>query len=278
MGNFKPDMWIMDISLESLQQPTLDVTQRAKLADTVTHESRHAEQFFRVARLLCRKAHSDDLGKKKKERRDDTTIVATVSATIGMDPGVVAMAQQQQDELSGDEAAEANAWSQSIPFNAVAHKELDKATTAWRRTCVDVRAFQRDLAAAPKRPGVPHMPVQAEQFEDRFEELRKRFNVTFVQYGQTYKAYQLGLSFEADAWRTGQEAHAAVAGRSPEDLETKLANLRAPWDNLFSAWRIQLAIAPPRPRRDLSAVQQLVQRHAIPAELEQLADGIEPAP
>ncbi|WP_199198993.1 hypothetical protein [Amycolatopsis sp. CA-128772] len=278
LGTFKPDLWIMDISFDLLKEPTLDVTRRAKLADTVLHESRHAEQFFRVARLLCTREHAADLRKKKRERRDAPAIAAAVSAAIGMDVGVVTTAQQQGARLSGEEEAEADAWSQSIPFNAVAHAELEKASTAWQATCLDVRTFEGDLALAPKRPDQPQMPVAGGRFQDRFKELKKRFDVTFVQYGQAYKAYQLGLSFEADAWRTGQEAHATVAGHSPADLDTKLTALRAPWDRRFATWKSELFTAPPRPHRDLTTVRQLVQRHPVPAELEQLPEGIDPVP
>ncbi|WP_410642743.1 hypothetical protein [Amycolatopsis sp. lyj-346] len=279
-GMFKPDFWIMDISPELLRLPTLDVTQRAKLADTVIHESRHAEQFFRVARLLCVQERKAGSRKKKGERRDAATIATAVAATIGMDLAVVELARQQGAELSPEEAAEADRWSQSIPFNAWVHEDLKKKSAAWKESCKKLQRFQQDLAAAPKRPGLPHLPVHVTHFRERLSTLREEFNSTFVRYGQAYKAYQLGLAFEADAWQTGQAAYEAVSGRSPADLATKLAGVRAPWDGLLSGWHGQLFTPPPRPYRDPSTIRQVqtVQRHAIPPELDHLPEGVEPIP
>lgn len=278
LGIFKPDLWVMGISSDLLRAPTLNKTERAELADTVIHESRHAEQFFRVARLLCIRERKSDAGKKKDARRDSKTIAAAVAARLDMNVSVVTGAQQQGGDLGKAEAAEAELWSQHIPLNTAVHEKMETAKKAWNQCLQDIGKFQHDFAAAPKRPDLAHMPVNSTQFQDRFQELEKRFEQTFAEYGKTYRDYQVGLSFEADAWQTGQAAHDAVAQQKPPGLDAKLATLREPWDRLLESWRKRLYTAPPRPQRDLSAVQPLVQRHAIPAELEPLPEGIEPAP
>ncbi|MEA5363484.1 hypothetical protein VA596_28410 [Amycolatopsis sp., V23-08] len=276
-GTFHPATWILDVSPDSLQQPALNTQQRAELADTVLHESRHAEQFFRAARLLCAQESKADSQKKKTERRDDNTIADSVAKTLNMALDVVRIAQKAGGELSGEEEKEARQWSESIPYNADVHKQLQEKKAAWQLSCREVRDFQRDYTAAPKWPNHPRMPIDNETFQGRFKNLEKRFDQTFVQYGQAYRMYQLGLSFEADAWQVGQAAYAAVDGKPPADLDTKLATLRAPWDSVLADWRAWLITAPPRPHRDPSTIQQLVQRHAIPAELESLREDVEPA-
>jgi hypothetical protein len=277
-GTFKPDLWWMDISQEVLSLPTLDLAQQGELADTIIHESRHAEQFFRVARLLCVKERDSDLGKKRNERRGADAIATAVAATIGMNPDMVKLAQQQDAGLGDEEAAEADAWSHSIPFNAAVHEDLDKKRAAWHGICEKIATFQQDFTAAPKQPGPPHLPMHLTGFRDRLAILKGEFHSTFVRFGQAYKAYQLGLTFEADAWQTGQAAHQAVTGKSPADLATKLAGLRAPWDDILSRWHRHLFTPPPRPDRDPSTIRhvQTVQRHAMPPELDQLPEGVEP--
>ncbi|MFF1611442.1 hypothetical protein ACFVYA_26970 [Amycolatopsis sp. NPDC058278] len=277
-GNFKPNVWIMDISTDLLNQLALDVTQRAELADTVIHESRHAEQFFRVARLLCVRERESDAGKKKSARRDSKTIAAAVAARLDMNVSVVTDAQQQGGELSHEEATEAASWSQSIPLNAAVHAELKKKKQAWQLWRQDFVKYQQDWKSAPKRGDMPDTPVEVDLFRDRLKALKARCELTFAQYRQAYRLYQAGLTFEADAWQTGQAAHTAVAGTNPPDLDTKLAGLRASSDAIFLYCETQLYTAPPLPYRDPLPVQplQMVQRHAIPPELEQLPEGIEP--
>ncbi|WP_158104107.1 hypothetical protein, partial [Amycolatopsis pretoriensis] len=276
LGTFNPAVWILDVSLASLQRPALGTQERAELADTVLHESRHAEQFFRVARLLCARELAAASG-KKKERRDAKTIAASVAKSLNMDQGVVETAQQQGGGLTQEEQAEADSWAKTIPSNDDVQAELKKKRVAWNRSLQDVQDFHKDYVATPKQPGNPRMPVAGSAFQDRFKELEKGFELAYAQYRQIYRVYQLQLSFEADAWQIGRAAHTTVAKQPPPDLDAKLADLRAPWDLVFANWRAWLFTAPPRPHRDPAAIQPLVQRHAIPAELEPLRDDVEPA-
>src|SRR5207248_6873959 len=119
----------------------------------------------------------------------------------------------------------------------------------------------------------PNTPVKRTEFLERFLALKSRFESTFRHYRQIYQAYQLGLIFEADAWRIGRDAHAAIAGKMPVDVDEKFAKLRDPWDQIFLIWENNLYALPTPPPRGLATIMNLqespaVQRHPVPAELE----------
>lgn len=272
-GTFNPRLWIIDISGKLLDNSQPSPTERAELADTVIHESRHAEQFFRVARLLC--AKESDARRKRGEKQNDEAVASLVATSLGMDLRTVKDAQSQATKLSDDETAEAEMWSKSIPHNAAAREQRDRAAAAFLQCLRNLQAFESDLARTRKQPGPAGMPVNYSYFRKRYTELRKRFETTFTQYSQAYMAYYSGLSFEADAWQLGRAAYTA-SGQKPADPKTKLAALGEPWEKKLTAWQKQLAVPPPRPKRDLSITVPVMQRHAMPAELEQLPGGVEP--
>jgi hypothetical protein len=76
-GSFDFEKWTMKLNPFLLNRPGLDQPAAAKLADTVFHEARHAEQWFAIARLLA--------GRKKTPAQihAQTAIEATVCGKAG---------------------------------------------------------------------------------------------------------------------------------------------------------------------------------------------------
>ena len=74
----------------------------AKLGDVVMHESRHCEQWFRMARLVAEKRPSGTLPN-----------IAKIAETLGMPANVVSSAVSK-GALSADERKEAEEWYDSI--------------------------------------------------------------------------------------------------------------------------------------------------------------------
>ncbi|MGV8838211.1 hypothetical protein, partial [Cellvibrio sp.] len=52
-GSFSESKWNMELNRALFTKDTVDSETMAQVADTVFHEARHAEQFFRIARLLA---------------------------------------------------------------------------------------------------------------------------------------------------------------------------------------------------------------------------------
>lgn len=52
-GSFSESSWSITLNEDAFSAPSANTESMAQLADTVFHEARHAEQFFRIARMLA---------------------------------------------------------------------------------------------------------------------------------------------------------------------------------------------------------------------------------
>ncbi|ANZ39918.1 hypothetical protein BBK82_31635 [Lentzea guizhouensis] len=262
-GEFKPDLWVINIKPGTVQAPLADQNAQAALADTVVHETRHVEQFFRVARMRCAAKV------KENKKRPAGDIAAEVAADLKMDPRAVQAAMAQGGALTAEEQHEAASWSQSIPANVVVHEQLKAAKPEYTAAQLAVGAFAQELMAAPKMDHDPKVPVDVVYFRNRFEQVRLRFRRAFAAYSGAYRAYRTGLTFETDAFRTGHAASAAITGRIPPDLDQTVAALKQPWEQYFQHCHQVLWLSPP-PLPPREPVQTHVQRHQVPPELESM--------
>jgi hypothetical protein len=57
-GSFSESTWSITLNKGAFSGPTVDVEAMAEMADTVFHEARHAEQFYRIAQMLAALGHS----------------------------------------------------------------------------------------------------------------------------------------------------------------------------------------------------------------------------
>jgi len=57
-GSFSESTWSITLNEGAFSAATVDVDAMAQIADTVFHEARHAEQFYRIAQMLAALGHS----------------------------------------------------------------------------------------------------------------------------------------------------------------------------------------------------------------------------
>lgn len=106
-GQFDPSGW--SVSINTAMATTADGatetdirTAIAGLGDVVMHESRHSEQWFRMARLAAEKRPSGTLPN-----------IAKIAAALGIPANIVSVAVTK-GPLSADERKEAEAWYDSV--------------------------------------------------------------------------------------------------------------------------------------------------------------------
>lgn len=79
-GQLSFETWTIDLGKEAFSKATLTDAEAAEIADTVYHEARHAEQWYRMAQMLAGK------GRSAKAIARETGIKAEVVATAVSNP------------------------------------------------------------------------------------------------------------------------------------------------------------------------------------------------
>jgi hypothetical protein len=178
-GQFDFETWGMDIGIPALSiaQPTR--AQAADVVDTIYHEARHAEQWFRMAQLRAMQ------GRSAAQIRKEMTIQLTI-AQAAFDAPLEAGSMQ---------ALVAQGWFDSVYGVDSDHrdrtlKELDAADAALRAA----------RAAYKQHP----TPVS--------DAARGRARARYVKAVAAYK----GLPEENDAWATGPMTDPGVTRGAPE--------------------------------------------------------------
>lgn len=116
-GAFEGVRWLMKLSQSEFAQPTISPEAAERLAMTVYHEARHAEQHFGMARLRC-------------ERGED---IAAVADAVGI-PEAIASLASKAPPLDPAVAARAATWDESR--NGAGEAYQNEVYIA-RRTIVD---------------------------------------------------------------------------------------------------------------------------------------------
>jgi hypothetical protein len=186
---FMPATWMVLIKPSGLRANASDDA-KARLAGTIYHEIRHAEQYYRIARMLAGKGAEQEL------------------STLGLRADVIAHArknplsppQQSKQSKNGPteqqrEYQEAEAWY--------------AATTRYHDMSVKLDETRDNYYAA-----------KATQDTDP-----ERYKAAWLQYRQAYKLYQ-STAVEADAWAVGGVVESTL-GFKPNTLETELAKMPA---------------------------------------------------
>jgi hypothetical protein len=174
--------WTLRIGKNAFDKATLSLTELADAADTIYHEARHAEQWFRMARLRA------GAGKKAAE----------IATELELPPTVVAAAAAKPLTGTGVEVTEATAWYESVYGSGSAHRgtvltELPKASAALTKAI-------NDKAAVDSNPTSTAGAKKAAA--DAVEAARKK-------RADLYKEYR-ALPEEADGWIVGGAVTAGV--------------------------------------------------------------------
>lgn len=178
LGQLDFATWTLDIGREAFDPATADRSAIGDAADTVYHESRHAEQWFRIARLQA--------GKGWK--------AWTIATKLGI-PLKIAKAAVANPLAAGAgaEATQASAWYESV--YGTGRKQRNKTLT-------DMSKLGKNLEAAKK--ALAKLTKSKKATEKQKEAARKKVDDLQKKYDDVYAAYE-ALPEEADAWDVGRE-------------------------------------------------------------------------
>lgn len=180
-GQFSFSVWTMRIGKDPFSGPVPTAAALADLADTVLHESRHCEQWFRMARLQA------GAGKTSAEIATATKI-----------PPRICDEAVKQPLTAGDEFTEAQRWWKSVyGADAAARNQTLKDV----QTLVTAYQAAEATFARVKANAASTVEQKEKAKKDRDEALAK-FQVAHA----NYKA----LPEEADAWKLGAAVTAGM--------------------------------------------------------------------
>jgi hypothetical protein len=178
-GSFDFPTWRMMIGQGRLGADSISEADAKDTADTVYHEARHTEQWFRMAQLRA----SQGLG------------AAAITTELGIPARIAREARAAPLERGSMEAVIAQGWWDSVYGSGSAHREavlteIDRAATA--RTQAQTRFDANGTAAN----------------QTALDQANARFDRAFAAYRN--------LPEENDAWATGPAAAAWITSGSPE--------------------------------------------------------------
>lgn len=180
-GQFDFETWSLELGKKAFEEPSVDNTDAADLADTVYHETRHAEQWHRMARYMAGQ------GKDADEIADQTSIPKRITTDAVAKPL----------DKKTPEGREAKAIYRSVEGKKSKHriKVLTKLAY-WRGERNSAEAAYDALAADP---------AAAPRDVRRALKLWKR-NYKKWKY---WHGFYMKLAEEADAWAVGDKTTAA---------------------------------------------------------------------
>jgi len=189
-GEFGFSGWTLDLNETLFARPTIVPPLLASVADTVYHEARHCEQWYRMAQL--------EAGKGK----DGTAIAQALSipkrigdlaaaAPLGAETADGRQAQTWYDSIYG-----ANATTRNATLNDMAAKSLELRAA--------LTTYQADQAAYEGLPAAATAEAKQAAYDKAMASyaIWQRLN---GEYDVLYRAYR-ALPEEADAWATGGAA------------------------------------------------------------------------
>ena len=187
--------WNLDLNGKRFEASTVTADAMAPVATTVYHESRHAEQWFRMARLEAGK------GKNGAQIATALSIKRTVADEAAGKP------------LSGDsqEAKEAGAWHKSVyGSDASARNQTLRNLKTHGQALRDAGTKSQEGAAKYKQlqteKGADHADTKAALAA--WKTAYTAYESAKTTFDATYAAYR-ALPEEADAWKLGDRVTAA---------------------------------------------------------------------
>jgi hypothetical protein len=179
LGQFDFATWTLEIGKDAFAKAAADRSEIGDAADTVYHESRHAEQWYRMARLQA--------GKGWKAWK--------IATKLGIPLKIAKIAVANPLASGPDaEATEASAWYESVYGTGKKHR--NKTLTDMPKIEKKLEAARKALAKVNKNPKATEK--QKEAASKKVDELQKKWD-------EVYDAYR-ALPEEFDAWAVGDEA------------------------------------------------------------------------
>ncbi len=188
-GSFDFELWQMVIGLKALSEAQPDVKQARDVVDTIYHEARHAEQWFRMAQLRATQL------RRGSGKAADDRLVARIVAEMTIPPHIAEKAVKAPLPPGSMQALIAQGWFDSVYGAGRAHR---------KRTLDELEAAGKALAKA--RALAKKHPTPANEAALERARIRNR---------EANAAYK-NLPEENDAWATGPMTGPGVTSGAPD--------------------------------------------------------------
>jgi hypothetical protein len=189
LGQFDFETWQMEIGVKALSKDQPTVEQARDVVDTIYHEARHAEQWFRIAQLRAMQL------KLQSPKISDATVKKRIVAETKILPDVVEKAVKDPLAHGSMQALIAQGWYDSVYGVNSAHRE---------RVLNEVAAADKARDAAFKLHQKKPTPANLKALEQARERRKKAV--------AAYKE----LPEENDAWATGPMTGPGVTKGAPD--------------------------------------------------------------
>lgn len=181
--------WNIALNETKFDQPKTTPAEMGAMADTVYHETRHAEQWFRIARLEAAKGKD----------------AAAIAVTLGIKPAVATKATKVPLTGTTTDAKEAKEWYDSIYGAGAAARNTVIGNLATHGTALETSSNASNAAGVEYNKTLADPTATNEQKQAKLEAW-KTAHATYLAakatFDATYKAYR-ELPEESDAWAIG---------------------------------------------------------------------------
>ncbi len=195
LGQFDFVPWDLDLDDAAFDEPTIDRESMSGMAETVFHESRHAEQWFRMAQVQAGQ------GKTAPE----------LVGEMGIPQAVADSAVQAKLSGEGQDVEEGKAWQASVYGADAAHRQQVYADLDAHSTALDEKAVAYDTA----RSKLDAVQADPHRTQESLEAATKAVGEAWAAYQEacktlkaSYEKYR-ALPEEADAWAVGERTKGA---------------------------------------------------------------------
>ncbi len=188
-GEFDFTTWTMDLGRDAFTPNTISDADAAEVVDTVYHESRHAEQWFRMAQMLA-------------GRKNVATAIAA-RMTIPLDIAKKAVASPLA--RGSMEAVEAEGWFDSVYGVDSAHRDAVLGDLARKQHAfLTAKKAQEKAQEADDKHPTPATAAALEAANKRLEKAQEAFTKAVAAHDD--------LPEEFDATRVGNKARDVFSG------------------------------------------------------------------
>ena len=177
-GQFDFATWQMDIGLPALSPDSVDRDAAADLVDTIYHEARHAEQWFRMAQLRAGQGRS----------------ARAIATEMGIPRNIADLAKADPLDPQSMQGLIAQGWFDSVYGVHSAHRERTLGALDPAHDAVDKAQARFDKNPTPAN--------------------QARLDAALERLSRAHDAYR-NLPEENDAWATGPMTSAGVTRGSP---------------------------------------------------------------
>lgn len=179
LGSFNFPTWAMRLGREALDKPSLTEAEARDLADTVYHEARHTEQWFRMAQLRAVQGLS----------------APGIATELGIPPNIAQLAKDAPLKKGSMQALIAQGWWDSV-YGAAGSAHRDAVLTELNRAGTALTKAQERF---------DKNPTPANQ---------AALDAAIARRGKAIRGHE-DLPEENDSWATGPAAAAGITGGTP---------------------------------------------------------------